>query len=256
MLVLTKSVVSTPAHLDIKVRVAQGMSREGWSITKNLMTEITLLTFGFFTFVPMIQKLCLFATVGLLTDFFIQITFFATVLSIDIQRLELNTKPNTNGYTNAQKTHSRHNSSTDNGVIFGNRSYGQNVFARPSKPSHFKMPKRLRVVYFVARTRLVQRALMLILIGWISFLVYNFEIIENLSHDSQHMSGNPVFQFANFGTNQVLSKKPQNAQQMNTKAAKAEEKLDNNPNITSDASQTHRLVHHNPNLWKSLSSQH
>lgn len=55
MLVLTKSVVSTPAHLDIKVRVAQGLSREGWSITKNLMTEITLLTFGFFTFVPIIQ---------------------------------------------------------------------------------------------------------------------------------------------------------------------------------------------------------
>ena len=55
MLVMTKSVVSTPAHLDIKVRVAQGLSREGWSITKNLMTETTLLTFGFFTFVPVIQ---------------------------------------------------------------------------------------------------------------------------------------------------------------------------------------------------------
>ena len=55
MLVMTKSVVSTPAHLDIKVRVAQGLSREGWSITKNLMTETTLLTFGFFTFVPIIQ---------------------------------------------------------------------------------------------------------------------------------------------------------------------------------------------------------
>ena len=108
MLVLTKSVVSTPAHLDIKVRVAQGLSREGWSITKNLMTEITLLTIGFFTFVPIIQvwlllsnyinlsvvslklqKLCLFATVGLLSDFFIQITFFATVLSVDIQRMEV-----------------------------------------------------------------------------------------------------------------------------------------------------------------------
>ena len=64
MLVMTKSVVSTPAHLDIKVRVAQGLSREGWSITKNLMTEITLLTFGFFTFVPIIQvnrnRICLY----------------------------------------------------------------------------------------------------------------------------------------------------------------------------------------------------
>ncbi len=115
MLVMTKSVVSTPAHLDIKVRVAQGLSREGWSITKNLMTEITLLTFGFFTFVPIIQvwihikfqnkfhyflitfhfflqEFCLFATVGLLSDFFLQITFFATVLSVDIQRLEVSIK--------------------------------------------------------------------------------------------------------------------------------------------------------------------
>ncbi|CAG2162507.1 unnamed protein product [Oppiella nova] len=223
MLVLTKSVVSTPAHLDIKVRVAQGLSREGWSITKNLMTEITLLTFGFFTFVPMIQ---------------------------------LNNKVNSNGHTNAQKTHSRHNSSADNGLTFGNRTYGQNVFARPSKPSHFKMPKRLRVVYFVARTRLVQRALMLVLIGWISFLVYNFEIIENLSRDSQHSIGNPFFQSPNARNNQFVAKSALNSEHINQKSSKTEDKFDNNSDTTADMPQMHRLVHHNPNLWKSLSSQH
>lgn len=35
------------------------------------------------------QEFCLFATIGLLSDFFLQISFFATVLSIDIQRLEV-----------------------------------------------------------------------------------------------------------------------------------------------------------------------
>ncbi len=65
MLVMTKSVVSTPAHLDIKVRVAQGLSREGWSITKNLMLEITLLTFGIFTFVPIIQVIVCFSSIGI-----------------------------------------------------------------------------------------------------------------------------------------------------------------------------------------------
>lgn len=79
VLVLTKSVVSTPSHLDVKIRVAQGLSREGWSITKNLLTEVTILTVGFFTFVPAIQEFCIFAVVGLLSDFFLQMFFYSTV---------------------------------------------------------------------------------------------------------------------------------------------------------------------------------
>ena len=42
MLVVTRSIVSSPQHLDVKVRIAQGLSREGWSITKNLFSEITV----------------------------------------------------------------------------------------------------------------------------------------------------------------------------------------------------------------------
>lgn len=79
VLVLTKSVVSTPAHLDVKIRVAQGLSKEGWSITKNLLVEITILTFGLFTFIPAIQEFSIFAIVGLMSDFFLQMLFFSTV---------------------------------------------------------------------------------------------------------------------------------------------------------------------------------
>ena len=79
ILVLTRSVVSTPANLDVKIRVAQGLSREGWNITKNLLTEVTILTVGFFTFVPAIQEFCLFAVVALLSDFILQMLFFTTV---------------------------------------------------------------------------------------------------------------------------------------------------------------------------------
>ena len=43
----------------------------------------------FLTFVPAIQEFCLFASIGLLVDFYLQMVFFATVLSIDIRRLEL-----------------------------------------------------------------------------------------------------------------------------------------------------------------------
>ena len=55
VLVVTKSVVSTPVHLDVKLRVAQGLSKEGWYIFKNLMAELAILVVGFFTFVPAIQ---------------------------------------------------------------------------------------------------------------------------------------------------------------------------------------------------------
>ena len=36
-----------------------------------------------------LQEFCLFAVVGLLSDFFLQILFFTTVLSIDIRRMEV-----------------------------------------------------------------------------------------------------------------------------------------------------------------------
>ncbi|XP_012945124.1 sterol regulatory element-binding protein cleavage-activating protein [Aplysia californica] len=89
VLVITKSVVSTPVHLDVKIRVAQGLSREGWYITKNLLTELAIMFVGFFTFVPAIQEFCAFALVGVLSDFYLQMAFFATVLSVDIRRMEL-----------------------------------------------------------------------------------------------------------------------------------------------------------------------
>lgn len=54
MFVMTKSVVANP-HLDAKVRVAQGLSKEGLSITKNLLAEVTLLTIGSLTFMPFFQ---------------------------------------------------------------------------------------------------------------------------------------------------------------------------------------------------------
>lgn len=36
-----------------------------------------------------LQEFCLFAVVGLVSDFFLQMLFFTTVLSIDIRRMEV-----------------------------------------------------------------------------------------------------------------------------------------------------------------------
>lgn len=87
VLVITKSVLTTDSNLDVKIRVAQGLSREGWSITKNLLTEITILTVGLCTFVPVIQEFCIFAIVGLVSDFFLQMMIFSTVLALDIKQV-------------------------------------------------------------------------------------------------------------------------------------------------------------------------
>ncbi|NXO44406.1 SCAP protein, partial [Locustella ochotensis] len=91
VLVLTKSVVSTPVDLEVKLRIAQGLSNESWSIMKNMATELGIILIGYFTLVPAIQEFCLFAVVGLVSDFFLQMLFFTTVLSIDIRRMEVGT---------------------------------------------------------------------------------------------------------------------------------------------------------------------
>lgn len=211
MLVLTKSVVSTPDHLDTKVRLAQGLSKEGWSITKNLFTELALLTFAFFTFVPAIQEFCLFAVVGLLSDFFLQLVFFTTVLSIDIGRTEI-TDYHREGHQHIKFFNSKQNhpytkySSTRNNILgssaihkskFGSthlkspfvsqqNSYSINQ-ANGKTPILVKLPKRLKFVYFWARTRIVQRGLMICLVFWILLLLYKSGIVGHLADNTTRL---------------------------------------------------------------------
>jgi len=92
ILVVTRSIIETPAHLDVKIRVAQGLGKEGWNITKNLFCEITILTAGFVVVGFMdssAQEFCMLAVMGLLADYFLHIFFFATVLSMDMNKLQL-----------------------------------------------------------------------------------------------------------------------------------------------------------------------
>ena len=89
IVVLTKSVVSTPVDLDVRYRIALGLKKESWLITKIITFELIIIFSGIVTMVPAIQEFCVFAYVGILIDFFMQMIFFVTVLSIDIRRMEL-----------------------------------------------------------------------------------------------------------------------------------------------------------------------
>ncbi|XP_033837516.1 sterol regulatory element-binding protein cleavage-activating protein isoform X2 [Periophthalmus magnuspinnatus] len=172
VLVLTKSVVSTPVDLEVKLRIAQGLSNESWSIMKNMATELCIILIGYFTLVPAIQEFCLFAVVGLVSDFFLQMFFFTTVLSIDIRRMELadlnrrlpaeaGLPPPKPGPLRARE------------VPPPSRPSPHTITLQtPPLRSFPRLPKRLRVVYFLARTRLAQRIIMAGTVIWIGILVY------------------------------------------------------------------------------------
>jgi len=217
ILVLTRSVVSTAVHLDVKIRVAQGLSKEGWNITKTLLAEITILTIGFFTFVPMIQEFCILAIVGLISDFILQTFLFAPILSVDIHRAKL---PSHHNHSTTYDQHNypyppfqtpMHPSSTPmrpynpsgylprvksnpkmgdmNGCLKKSGSSVSVVAPSRSAPILVKIPKRLRLVYFWARTRFFQRAFTIFMVGWISVIVYESGIVARFdSSDTERMA--------------------------------------------------------------------
>ncbi|XP_071946815.1 sterol regulatory element-binding protein cleavage-activating protein-like [Antedon mediterranea] len=193
ILVLTKSVVSTPVHLDVKKRIAQGLEKESWSITKNLFTELMIILMGYFTFVPAIQEFCVFAVVGLLTDFFLQMFFFVTVLSIDIRRMELSDLQKTSiqeelqtpPVTMTPRSISRTKSVPDSiNMMSPGKQRMLQTRLPPATPLFRKIPKRLRLVYFWASTRVVQRLIMVSTVLWIIFtslFVYKSGLVDHLT---------------------------------------------------------------------------
>uniref|UniRef100_A0A3P9L050 Sterol regulatory element-binding protein cleavage-activating protein n=1 Tax=Oryzias latipes TaxID=8090 RepID=A0A3P9L050_ORYLA len=171
VLVLTKSVVSTPVDLEVKLRIAQGLSNESWSIMKNMATELCIILIGYFTLVPAIQEFCLFAVVGLVSDFFLQMFFFTTVLSIDIRRMEL-ADLNRRLPAEASLPQPKPVPLRTREAPPPPRPSPHTITLQTPAFRNLRLPKRLRVVYFLARTRLAQRIIMAGTVIWIGILVY------------------------------------------------------------------------------------
>lgn len=194
VLVITKSVLSTDNTFDVKIRVAQGLSKEGWTISKTLLTEITILTIGLATFVPVIQEFCIFAIVGLISDFFLQMMLFSTILAMDIKRVEFSdlrkVSPAADGSAH-KRIQFRNSTITSSLTINRSRSHPKltaldnqplnNIAtASGSNNTDHKIPRRLRIVNFWARTRFFQRAFMIWMIVWIFSIIYNSRIFEQI----------------------------------------------------------------------------
>lgn len=190
VLVITKSVVSTDDTFDVKIRVAQALSKEGWTISKTLLTEITILTIGLATFVPVIQEFCIFAIVGLISDFFLQMMLFSTVVALDIKRVEFSNLSKHSATDNNRRMPFRNSTITSSLTINRSRSHPKLTaldskqsaadIVAPRRHQQTTIPKRLRIVNFWARTRFFQRAFMIWMIVWILSIIYNSQIFEQI----------------------------------------------------------------------------
>ncbi|KAI8600321.1 sterol-sensing domain of SREBP cleavage-activation-domain-containing protein [Dissophora ornata] len=87
--ILVHAVVETSMDLPVKERVGRGLGTVGVSITMTLLAELCLLIIGAMTTIPAVQEFCTFAIAAVIMDYLLQMTFFITVISIDIRRLEL-----------------------------------------------------------------------------------------------------------------------------------------------------------------------
>ncbi|OQV18690.1 Sterol regulatory element-binding protein cleavage-activating protein [Hypsibius exemplaris] len=197
VIVITKSVVSTPVQLDVKFRIAQGLSREGYGITKNFCTELIILLIGYLTMVPAIQEFCMFGFVGLLSDMFLQLVFFSAVLSIDIGRMELSDHLSNRSALTEQPLEVPPDS--DQVVLRDfpevrcpvmawiarspplqpaeTSPLRQSDRSQPTSP-RLRVPRRLRLFWFVGSKRVMQRLMMAITLAWIAVLVYQSGLLK------------------------------------------------------------------------------
>ena len=90
MFIMTNAVVNTPLSLTVPARIAHGLGNIGGPIMMTTLADITLLgTISLFIGVRAVKEFCVFAIMSLVMDFFLQMTFIITILSIDMQRLEV-----------------------------------------------------------------------------------------------------------------------------------------------------------------------
>ncbi|WFD23983.1 hypothetical protein MEQU1_002680 [Malassezia equina] len=90
MLFVIRTITNTPLSLTVNARVAYGLSQVAGPITISAAVDVMMLClFGYLVRLEAVKQFVLFTICALVADYFMQMTFFVTVLSIDIQRLEL-----------------------------------------------------------------------------------------------------------------------------------------------------------------------
>ena len=154
------------------------MHFSGWNITKNLLAELTILSFifllGIWDIGNSVQEFCHLAIMGLISDFFLQNTFFITILSLDVSQMELS-----DSVKKPKKVFRKPVSGP--GLIKRLSNDTSSVVAPnctvPEVPS-----KRLKLMNFLGKHRIIQRLFLLCMVGWITIFIYQSSLIEGLQH--------------------------------------------------------------------------
>ncbi|XP_022236733.1 sterol regulatory element-binding protein cleavage-activating protein-like [Limulus polyphemus] len=138
-------------------------------------------------------------------------------------------------------------------VVPYNTSQYRSVIAPPTAPILVKLPKRLRFIYFWARTRMVQRGLMVCLVVWIFLVLYKLGIVDHLTSNTTSLT--PVI------TEQVVRPILLTLGMVNQTVLPVENKqLDSSEHLITNGIQgsgaDFKLYHQNPELWRSLPPQH
>ena len=212
-MVLIRCVASIPQHLDVKIRIARGLAREGRTIAKYYFIMLTFVTIALFLFIPIVQEICIYGCFVLISDLAMQLVFLMPVLSIDLQRVHdsrKNIKQDvlmTTSVGNAGRCGARHgyiktlnsNLGTRTGIPNLHRrnaptkSTGEDRVAPPSsEPTKAvsEMPKRLRLTYFVTSKRMFQRMILCVFIGWVAWIFYTSSgLYDHLEHSSNYGPG-------------------------------------------------------------------
>ncbi|XP_055352697.1 sterol regulatory element-binding protein cleavage-activating protein-like [Paramacrobiotus metropolitanus] len=199
VIVITKSVVSTPVHLDVKYRIAQGFSREAWGILKYFLSGLAIASIGYMTYIPAFQEFCMMAFVGLVVDVYLQIFFFCAVLSIDIGRMDLSDHLNHRaGTTASEKSYkeigfdipevrcpvlnwlNRTSGPSGKFVVAATKSESKQM--NPVDPQaeipDVHTARRVRLLWFLLSRRIMQRAFMGFILVWTAVLVYQLGFMD------------------------------------------------------------------------------
>lgn len=86
---LINAVLATPPEQPVPSRVATALGEVGFISFVATATNLTVLIIIGAASVPAIREFCIFACVALIMDYFLHMTFFLAVLSVDVRRLEL-----------------------------------------------------------------------------------------------------------------------------------------------------------------------
>jgi len=83
------AIKDTPPEQSTNIRIATAVGEVGFLSSVAVVTDIVILTAIGRVSVPAVTEFCWFAGISLAVDFVLHFSYFLAVLSVDVQRLEL-----------------------------------------------------------------------------------------------------------------------------------------------------------------------